>query len=284
VDEIVASQAGGQWAYHHYDARGHCILLTNASGGLLEQYDYDAFGWPYFYNASGVAQTSSGWGNRFLFTGREWLKEVGVYDFRNRHYLPELGRFIQPDPKHFAAGDYNLYRYCHNDPVNKTDPLGLIPLDTIWDLGNVAYDIYTGSWDDLKYDLLATAIPYVPAGLSKAPKAANFLKGVVYKVAGKNTPSTKPYIGRTTNPAGPSGRGKKDGRDRTDAEGVDSYSNTQEGRIKEQKAIDENGGVEKLDNKRNEISEAKRESLGLPAKRENPPEEVAPRDPREKLH
>jgi RHS repeat-associated protein len=36
-----------------------------------------------------------------------------------------LGRFLQPDPKEFAAGDYNLYRYCHNDPVNKNDPWGL---------------------------------------------------------------------------------------------------------------------------------------------------------------
>jgi hypothetical protein len=40
-------------------------------------------------------------------------------------YQPELGRFLQPDPKQFAAGDYNLYRYCHNDPVNKTDAFGL---------------------------------------------------------------------------------------------------------------------------------------------------------------
>jgi uncharacterized protein RhaS with RHS repeats len=40
-------------------------------------------------------------------------------------YHPELGRFMQPDPKEFGAGDYNLYRYCHNDPVNKSDPLGL---------------------------------------------------------------------------------------------------------------------------------------------------------------
>jgi hypothetical protein len=29
------------------------------------------------------------------------------------------------DPKEFGAGDYNLYRYCHNDPVNKTDAFGL---------------------------------------------------------------------------------------------------------------------------------------------------------------
>src|SRR2546423_4987868 len=39
-------------------------------------------------------------------------------------YQPELGRFMQPDPKEFGAGDYNLYRYCHNDPVNKSDPFG----------------------------------------------------------------------------------------------------------------------------------------------------------------
>src|SRR4030088_1734926 len=48
-----------------------------------------------------------------------------LYDYRARQYQPELGRFLQPDPKEFAAGDYNLYRYCHNDPVNKSDPLGL---------------------------------------------------------------------------------------------------------------------------------------------------------------
>src|SRR5205085_2267622 len=24
-----------------------------------------------------------------------------------------------------GAGDYNLYRYCHNDPVNRSDPTGL---------------------------------------------------------------------------------------------------------------------------------------------------------------
>ena len=39
-------------------------------------------------------------------------------------YQPELGRFRQPDPKQFAAGDYNLCRYCHNDPINKNDPFG----------------------------------------------------------------------------------------------------------------------------------------------------------------
>jgi RHS repeat-associated protein len=127
VDEIVASQAGGSWCYHHYDARGHCILLTNAvGGGIREQYDYDAFGTPYFYSAGGTRTTYSSFGNRFLFTGREWMQDLKLYDFRNRIYQPEMGRFLQPDPKEFGAGDYNLYRYCHNDPVNKSDPTGLL--------------------------------------------------------------------------------------------------------------------------------------------------------------
>ena len=125
VDEIVADQAGGVWSYHHYDARGHCILLTDASGNLVEQYSYDAFGKVYYYDGAGNALTDTARGNRFLFTGREWLSTLRLYDYRNRLYLPELGRFIQPDPKEFAAGDYNLYRYCHNDPVNKSDPTGL---------------------------------------------------------------------------------------------------------------------------------------------------------------
>jgi RHS repeat-associated protein len=128
VDQIVASQvSSGEWRYHHYDGQGNCILLTDTSGAIREQYDYDAFGMPYVYNAGGnTLGAAAQWGNRFLFTGREWLSDLRIYDYRARQYQPELGRFLQPDPKEFAAGDYNLYRYCHNDPVNKSDPTGLL--------------------------------------------------------------------------------------------------------------------------------------------------------------
>jgi RHS repeat-associated protein len=63
--------------------------------------------------------------NRFLYTGREFLKEANLYDYRNRVYSAELGRFLQSDPIRFDAGDGNLYRYVENDPVNWTDALGL---------------------------------------------------------------------------------------------------------------------------------------------------------------
>src|SRR5437773_1889516 len=32
---------------------------------------------------------------------------------------------MSEDSKLFDAGDYNLFRYCHNDPEDLTDPMGL---------------------------------------------------------------------------------------------------------------------------------------------------------------
>ena len=112
VDEILARFDYGLWTWHfpHYDARGHCTHLTDRDGNLAEQYAYDAFGRPYVYDAQGNPRSQSLYDNRFLFTGQEWLKNLQIYDYRHRHYHPELGRFLQPDPKHFEAGAYNLVR------------------------------------------------------------------------------------------------------------------------------------------------------------------------------
>jgi RHS repeat-associated protein len=59
-----------------------------------------------------------------LFTGREWIGEIGIYDYRNRIYSPELGRFLQTDPIRFEAGDVNLYRYVFNSSVDYFDSFG----------------------------------------------------------------------------------------------------------------------------------------------------------------
>ena len=48
-----------------------------------------------------------------------------MYNARARYYSAELGRFLQNDPIRFDGGDLNLYRYCRNNPVNRTDASGL---------------------------------------------------------------------------------------------------------------------------------------------------------------
>jgi RHS repeat-associated protein len=67
---------------------------------------------------------STAYGNRFLFTGREYATTFGIYEYRARAYHPGLGRFTSEDPMGFAAGDYNLFRYCGDDPEDRTDPMG----------------------------------------------------------------------------------------------------------------------------------------------------------------
>ncbi|MFQ3611369.1 MAG: RHS repeat-associated core domain-containing protein [Fimbriimonadales bacterium] len=118
---------------------------------------------------SGVREThdwNSAWGYRNEpLTGS--LQKVGV-----RWYEPVAGRFLQQDPwlgSVYAPLTLNAYGYCGNDPVNAVDPSGEV-IETLWDAGNIAYDIATGSWDDLAWDVAALLIPFVPAGASKVPK------------------------------------------------------------------------------------------------------------------
>jgi len=74
---------------------------------------------------------------------------IGIYDYRNRVYSPDLGRFLQTDPIRFDAGDGNIYRYVGNDPVNWVDPTGEIKiLYVIFICGRLFIDWFTdGDFD-----------------------------------------------------------------------------------------------------------------------------------------
>ena len=55
-----------------------------------------------------------------------------LYDTPNREYHPTQGRWISPDPAGLTAADatnpqsWNRYAYVSNNPVNATDPSGLL--------------------------------------------------------------------------------------------------------------------------------------------------------------
>ena len=127
IDEILMRTDiqvnGNQPYYYQQDHEGSVTHLTDASGNVIEKYRYDAFGKPTYYNGSGTQIGGSNYNNRFLLTGREFMGTW--YEYRARFYHPLLGRFMSEDPKLFDAGDYNLFRYCHNDPEDLTDPMGL---------------------------------------------------------------------------------------------------------------------------------------------------------------
>ena len=100
----------------HYDGLGSVVALSDAAGDTVQLYEYSVYGQ--------VAASDPNHTNPFLFTGRRFDTDTGLYYYRARYYNPYIGRFLQTDP----AGDgMNRYAYCRNNPAAFTDPSGLTP-------------------------------------------------------------------------------------------------------------------------------------------------------------
>ncbi len=123
TDNILAMKTASTNYYYLKDHLGSIKELTNTLGNVIEQYDYTEFGQVSFYDGSMNSITGTAYLNRYLYTGREYNQNLGIYYYRARFYSPEIGRFLTPDPKMFIDGP-NVYGYVSNNPLNYIDPLG----------------------------------------------------------------------------------------------------------------------------------------------------------------
>jgi RHS repeat-associated protein len=98
---------------------GTTIGITDAAGNLVTCYSHEPYG--------KSTQTGAADDNSRAFTGRE-DDATGLLYYRARYYDPASGRFISEDPIGVFGG-LNLYRYLDNDPINFTDPSGLLLFD-----------------------------------------------------------------------------------------------------------------------------------------------------------
>lgn len=155
-DEILSRTAGSTQLFYKNDPMGNVLFLLNGSGIGVEKYKYDAFGSPTITDWNGNVRTSSAYGNKFMFSGREYLQgpqsysPLGLYDLRNRTYNPTTAYFHQTDPIGFAGDPYYLYRFSGNNPLLGGDPTGLAST-TIWTSGSDwgwYYDDPLSSTDD----------------------------------------------------------------------------------------------------------------------------------------
>jgi RHS repeat-associated protein len=115
------SQVGAAGTFYYLsDGLGSAMALTDASGNVVNTYNYDVFG-------SVRSQTGSQ-PNEFLFTGEQVDDSTSLQYLRARYYDPAIGRFLSRDP--FAGlvqvpQSLNRYAYVLNNPVIWLDPWGL---------------------------------------------------------------------------------------------------------------------------------------------------------------
>lgn len=124
IDEALQMKRGNKTYYYHANHLGSVMALTDSQGHTAERIEYDAFGTPSFFDASGSALFASAINNNILFTGREWDAESHTYYFRARTQHPALGRFMQKDPLGYIDG-MNDYAYVKNKVTRHTDVNGL---------------------------------------------------------------------------------------------------------------------------------------------------------------
>ncbi len=133
IDEVLTMQRGGNDYYYHQSTLWSVAAVTNAAANVVERYAYtdygcvsvtDGVGNPVVENDyAGFKTTHSAIGNIYMFTGRRWDEESGVYYYRARYYDCEGGRFLQRDPLGYFDST-NLYEYVGSMPLRHTDPTG----------------------------------------------------------------------------------------------------------------------------------------------------------------
>jgi RHS repeat-associated protein len=127
LDELLAMDRGGQRYFFHGDDWGWICKVTDASHNVVEQYRYDDYGEPRFFNGSGASLAGTAIGNATLFTGRRYDPETGLFYNRTRYLEPKTGRFTTRDSIGVwgdAVSMGNAYTAFGNNPWTLSDPMG----------------------------------------------------------------------------------------------------------------------------------------------------------------
>jgi RHS repeat-associated protein len=115
---LPLEQVNGSTAvWLHHDQIGSSRLITDGSGTSQATHTYDPYG-------NLVASTGT-ITNPLRFAGEYLDAESGMYYLRARYYEPATGQFISRDRA--VALTLKPYAYSAGNPLNATDPSGLIP-------------------------------------------------------------------------------------------------------------------------------------------------------------
>ena len=107
------------------------IAILNDSGECVAEYSYDAWG-----NCTVTKATDTiAYDNPLRYRGYYYDFDSGLYYLQSRFYDANTGRFINADEPTLIGANggvvsNNLFAYCDNNPVMKSDPDGHFVLTT----------------------------------------------------------------------------------------------------------------------------------------------------------
>jgi RHS repeat-associated protein len=143
----------GQRLFAQHDANFDVTSLTNASGTVVERYEYSPYGTVTVLNPDGTVRgdgtiASSEYGVLNLFQGMRFDSVTGLYETPNRDLNPATGTWLEADPAGYVDGS-SLYQPFDSNPQANTDPAGL------WSLfrwlytgdGNASDEVYNAATD-----------------------------------------------------------------------------------------------------------------------------------------
>ena len=93
-------------------------------------------------------QNSTLYHSDFLFSGKELDAETGNYYFGARYLAPRLGTWLSPEPMQLKYPGVSSYAFCHGNPVNRIDLLGLY--DTEAEAAKAASSYQASYYQDMR--------------------------------------------------------------------------------------------------------------------------------------
>ncbi|MDH4227148.1 MAG: RHS repeat protein [Deltaproteobacteria bacterium] len=181
IDEPLALTTDKGVYFYHADGLGSIVALTDKNQTVVQDYQYGFFG--------DLKDLKNRIKQPYTYTAREYDRETGLYFYRARYYDAEAGRFITKDPIGFRGG-MNMYAYVAGNPVNYTDPWGLIIKVKTDALALIASGDFAGAMAVLsahkataEVTQLLTNVRYWQAVLSRVLGRANLAAGECRQIA-----------------------------------------------------------------------------------------------------
>ena len=166
---LARTSSGGTTAWYLADKLGSVRDIVRTTGSELDHIVYDGFG-------NIVTETDAANGDRFKFAGMQYDATTGQYYDHARWYASSVGRFLILDPKGFAAGDTNIFRYVGNDPTAATDPGGEDGGITLLGLGLVGLGLLCAGGCSTTPPPLGPPliVVHAPAGTTAFPQGTSY--------------------------------------------------------------------------------------------------------------